>query len=77
LNRLQDSQLILKEDPDLHFDAEHVPGGQKRLFERNNQINVVVTIDQNFPAARNLLGQSLHSIQVDFRAILGLDFFMS
>jgi len=54
----------VKEDPDLHFDAEHVPGGQKRLFERNNQINVVVTIDQNFPAARNLLGQSLHSIQV-------------
>ena len=49
---------------DLHFDAEHVPEGQRRLKERNQQINIVTTVDHNYAAARTLIGQSLHSIQV-------------
>ena len=49
---------------DLHFDAEHVLEGQRRLYNRNSQINIVTTVDQNYAAARGLLGQSLHSIQV-------------
>jgi hypothetical protein len=51
---------------DLHFDAEHVGEGRRKLAVRNSQINQVTTVDQNYAAARNLLGQSLHSIQVNF-----------
>ena len=57
-----DSQPGLKEDPTLHFDAEHFLEGKQALFIRNNQINIVAN-DGKFSTMRNLLGKSLHSIQ--------------
>ena len=49
---------------DLHFDAEHIEEGQQLLGERDRLINSVIG-DNNFAVARNQLGQSLHSIQVN------------
>ena len=57
-----DSQPGLKEDPNVHFDAEMFEDARQMIFVRDNQINTLVE-DGKFSTMGILLGKNLHSIQ--------------
>jgi len=52
----------IKYDPRFHFDAESILEGQATLVERLGLVVTSIKTEAKFPAARDLLGKSLHAI---------------
>ncbi|XP_071525808.1 von Willebrand factor A domain-containing protein 7-like [Panulirus ornatus] len=58
-----DSATQVRHDPDIQGDAEALASLQTTLIARYPQIQTAILVDEAYPAARSLLGLSLHSIQ--------------
>ncbi|KAK4303124.1 hypothetical protein Pmani_024717 [Petrolisthes manimaculis] len=57
------NMLIHRYDPAIHSDGEQLDAVQQKLVDRFPKIMASINIDEAYPAARSLLGTSLHSIQ--------------
>ncbi|KAG7160513.1 von Willebrand factor A domain-containing protein 7-like 1 [Homarus americanus] len=58
-----DSATQLRHDPDIQGDGEDLASLQATLVDRYPQIQTSILVAEAYPAARSLLGLSLHSLQ--------------
>ncbi|XP_066988330.1 uncharacterized protein [Macrobrachium rosenbergii] len=58
-----DSASQFRYDPSVQSDAESLDGLHRGMAQRYPQIMTSIFIDESYPAARSLLGVSLHSLQ--------------